>query len=134
MLHTVTLVPILFWIFWICGVPAWLYLLGIVQGGLALTLIRSFAEHRAAGPVRQRIAIVENSRVLGPLFLFNNLHAAHHRWPQAPWYRLPALHRAHRAALIAENGNLVYAGYADLFRRFLLSAHDTPVHPLDRAP
>lgn len=134
LVHLLTLLPVLVWIFAICEVPATLYMLGFVHGGLALTLIRSFAEHRAAGPLRERIAIVENSRILGPLFLFNNLHAAHHRWPAVPWYRLPALHRAHRAELVAENGGLVYDGYRDLFRRYLVSSHDAPVHPLGRAP
>ncbi len=132
--HAAALVPVLAWVFVICGVPAWLYLAGFVQGGLMLTLIRSFAEHRAMSVIGERTATVENSYVLGPLFLFNNLHVAHHRWPGVPWYRLPALHSAHRAALRTWNGGLVYDGYRDLFRRYLFRGHDTPVHPLDRAP
>ena len=32
--------------------------------------------------VAERTAIVENAPVLGVLFLFNNLHAAHHAEPQ----------------------------------------------------
>ncbi|MBM3526067.1 MAG: fatty acid desaturase [Alphaproteobacteria bacterium] len=132
--HAVALVPVLVWVFAICGVPAWLYVAAFVQGGLALTLIRSFAEHRAERDVSRRTAVVENSRILGPLFLFNNLHAAHHRWPHLPWYRLPALYAAHRDELVAGNGGLVYAGYGEVFRRFLVKPHDAPMHPLGRAP
>lgn len=132
--HAAALVPLLAWVFGVCGVPAWLYLLAFVQCGTSLSLIRSFAEHRAVADVAGRTAIVENSRLLGPLFLFNNLHVAHHAWPHVPWYRLPALYRARRDELVAANGGLVYDGYGDMFRRFLLRGHDRPVHPLGRAP
>lgn len=122
------------WVLGVCGVPAWQYLLGVVYGGLSLTLVRSFAEHRAHDRVENRTAIVEGAWLFGPLFLFNNLHVAHHRWPSVPWYRLPGLYRARRAELVALNGGLVYRGYADIARRFLLRPHDAPVHPLGRAP
>ncbi len=52
--------------------------------------------------------------------------------PAVAWYRLPALYRAQRAALVARNGGLVYAGYRDIARRFLVSAHDDPLHPRHR--
>ena len=132
--HGLLLAPFLFWIFWICAVPPWLYALGFIQGGGALTMIRSYAEHRAAVDPARRTAVVENSSLLGPIFLFNNLHAAHHRWPAIPWYRLPERYRLERAALLAENGGLVYRGYSEIFRRFLLNPHDQPLHPQGRAP
>jgi fatty acid desaturase len=118
------------WAFAVCGVPLWQYLIGFVYLGMVLTLIRSFAEHRAAAAVAHRTAIVENSRLLGPLFLFNNLHVVHHAAPAVPWYRLPRLYRGNRATVLALNGGLVYDGYGDVFRRFLLRRHDHPVHPL----
>jgi len=74
-------------------------------------------------------AIVENALILGPLFLFNNLHAAHHLRHRLPWYRLPKFYRLNRAALIERNGGLVYQGYFDVARRYLLRRHDSPVHP-----
>ena len=116
----------------VCEVPACLYLLGGVQGGTALSLLRAFAEHRAAADPAHRTAIVEGSAFLGPLFLFNNLHVTHHRWPHLRWYRLPALHAAHRAALHASNGGLVHLGYGEVFRRFLFAPHDHPIHPRER--
>jgi fatty acid desaturase len=129
LLHAPGAALVALWVFAVCEVPAWLYLLGVVQGGTALSLLRAFAEHRAARDVAHRTAIVENSTLFGPLFLFNNLHVAHHRWPHVPWYRLPALHAANRAALHAANAGLVYDGYGEIFRRFLLTPHDHPVHP-----
>jgi fatty acid desaturase len=134
LVHAAWMAPHCLFVFWICEVPVWLYALGFVQGGFALTLIRSFAEHRAAAQVAHRTAVVEDSALLGPLFLFNNLHAAHHRWPRVPWYRLPALYRAERDRLLADNGGLVYRGYGEVARRFLLRRHDLPVHPTGRAP
>lgn len=132
--HVLHLVPVLVWVIVVCRMPLWLYLLAFVYGGTALLLVRSFAEHRAAGEVERRTAIVERSPLFGLLFLNNNLHVVHHTWPTVPWYRLPALYRQTREAVIAANGGLVYAGYLDVFRRFFFSRHDEPVHPLGRAP
>jgi fatty acid desaturase len=118
----------------VAGVPFWQYLLGFVYLGTAVALIRSFAEHKADESVEKRTAIVENSPVFGLLFLHNNLHVAHHKWPTVPWYRLPKLYADNRDTLIRDNGGLVYNGYRDVFRRFFLRWHDVPVHPLGRVP
>jgi fatty acid desaturase len=131
--HALWVALLLGFVLGVAGVPPWQYLVGFVWAGTAVALLRSFAEHRAAERTDERTAIVEGSRI-GFLFLFNNLHLAHHRWPGEPWYRLPALYRAHRAELVAANGGLVYRGYRDVFRRFLWRPHDAPVHPLGRAP
>ena len=73
-----------------CGVPLWLYGLACVVPSIALTRLRAYAEHRWADAPEHRTAVVEGSRVFGLLFLFNNLHAVHHRWPTVPWYALAA--------------------------------------------
>jgi fatty acid desaturase len=99
----------------------------------AILLIRSFAEHRARPGVRERVAIVEDSWLLGPLFLFNNLHSLHHEMPSIPWYRYYAHYGEQRARLIAENGGLVYRTYFDVARRFLFRPHDALPHPTGRA-
>ena len=54
-----------------------------------------------------RVAIVEDSWILGPLFLFNNLHSLHtsHRSCRGTSIRR---YRVIRERLIAENGGLVY--------------------------
>jgi fatty acid desaturase len=96
---------------------------------VSLALVRSFAEHRAEQEVGKRTAIVENARILGPLFLFNNLHAAHHLRGRLPWYQVPKFYRLNRAALIESNGGLVYNSYFDVARRYLFSSHDRTIHP-----
>jgi fatty acid desaturase len=63
------------------------------------------------------------------LFLYNNLHVVHHDRPGLPWYRIPAFYRAHRAAIVAANGGLVYDGYADVARRYLVTPHHAGPHP-----
>jgi fatty acid desaturase len=132
--HAAWVALLLVWVVGICGVPVWQYAAGFVYLGTALTLIRSFAEHRAHETIERRTAIVERSWILGLLFLNNNLHVVHHRDPGLPWYRLQGVYRAQREALIAANGGLVYHGYRDVFRRFLLRPHDRLVHPTGRAP
>ena len=127
--HLVGVAFVLYWLIAICDMSVGFYLAAIVYPGTALLLVRSFVEHRAAPGVRERIAIVENAWILGPLFLFNNLHAAHHERPDLAWYELPRWYRANRERLIRANGGLVYDGYGEVARRFLLRAHDTPVHP-----
>ena len=37
-----------------------------------------------------------------------------------PWYRIPSWYRAHRSELVRANGGLVYKGYLDVARRYLL--------------
>lgn len=132
--HLLWCVPVLCWVKFVCGMPVWIYLLTMAVPGTSLTLIRSFAEHRARPPVRGRIALVEGSWILGPVFLFNNLHSLHHEAPWVPWYEYPARYRRIRDRLIAENGGLVYRTYFDVARRFLLRPHDSPLHPTDRVP
>ncbi len=127
--HIALCLPVLLWLGPVCHVGFAYYMFGMVLPGTSLLLIRSFAEHRAAADPARRTAVVEGSWLLGPLFLFNNLHAAHHAAPGIPWYRLPRWYHAHRAALLHANGGLVYRGYADLARRFLLRRHDSPALP-----
>ena len=132
--HLLWCVPVTAWVTLACGIPLWIYVLAMAVPGTSITLIRSFAEHRALPPVRARIALVEGSWILGPLFLFNNLHALHHEAPGVPWYQYPARYRRTRTRLIAENGGLVYQTYFDVARRFLFRPHDALVHPTNRVP
>ena len=121
------------WVVGICGIDPLLYIVGVVYPSTSLLLLRSFAEHRAAEGVEERTAIVENAPILGFLFLYNNLHAAHHERPLEPWYGLPRLYRENRSALIERNHGLVYDGYLDVARRYLFVPHDIPVHPAEAA-
>lgn len=131
--HLLWCVPVLLWVKVVCGMPIWIYVVAMVLPSTAVLMIRSFAEHRAQVGVRERIAIVENSWVLGPLYLFNNLHSLHHEMPSIPWYRYHTHYGVQRDRLIAENGGLVYKTYFDVARRYLFRPHDALRHPHGRA-
>lgn len=121
---------VLFWVKEICGIAVSTYVLGFVWPGLALTLLRSFTEHRPAPDQDRRTAIVEAGPLLSLLYLNNNLHVVHHRQPNLPWHALPAAYRAERDALAAVNGGFRYAGgYAEVVRRHAFRPKDRPVHP-----
>jgi fatty acid desaturase len=132
--HLIWCVPVLLWVKLVCGMPLWIYVVTMVIPANGMVLIRSFAEHLARSPVRERVALVERSWLLGPLFLFNNLHALHHETPGLPWYQYPARYRVHRERLIAENGGLLYVTYFDVARRFLFRRRDVLPHPTGRVP
>jgi len=123
-MHAALVALVWLWVGGVCGMSLAQYLLFFVYPGAALSLIRSFAEHRADPDPAHRVAVVEKAPLLGLLFLNNNLHAAHHDRPGLAWHKLPAFYRAERERLLAANGGLVYAGYADVFRRYLLRPHD----------
>lgn len=120
---------VLLWVVGACGLPLWQYLLCFVLPGTSLTLLRSFAEHKALRTPEERTAIVEAGTLLSLLFLNNNLHWVHHRRPSLPWHSLPAYYRRHRDLLLAENGGLFYRGYTEIAGRFLLRPVDQPRHP-----
>ncbi|MEH0196203.1 fatty acid desaturase [Caulobacter sp. CCNWLY153] len=126
--HLALVAVVLAWLHFACGLSLGRYLLCFVYPGAALSLIRSFAEHRAHRLHDRRVAVVENAPVLGLLFLNNNLHAAHHDSPGTPWYRLPGRYVRERARLLSSNGGLVYDGYGEIFRRYLLTPHDHADH------
>jgi fatty acid desaturase len=132
--HLLWCVPVILWLKLVCGMPLWLYVIAMIIPSNAVLLIRSFAEHRARSEPLQRTAIVEGSWLLGPLFLFNNLHALHHESPAIPWYRYNGRYRTERDRLIAQNGGLVYSTYFDVARRYLFRSHDVLPHPTGRAP
>ena len=132
--HLLWCIPVVLWVKLACGMPLWIYALAMVIPARGMVLIRSFAEHRARAEVPERIAIVENSWILGPMFLFNNLHSLHHEDPLIPWYEYPARYRMARARLLKSNGGLVYQTYFDVSRRYLFRPHDRLLHPTGRAP
>jgi fatty acid desaturase len=132
--HLLWCVPVILWLTLVCRMPLWIYVVGMVIPANGLVLIRSFAEHRAHPDPRQRIALVERAWLLGPLFLFNNLHALHHEAPAIPWYEYNARYRVDRDRLIAQNGGLVYSTYFEVAGRFLFRSHDVLLHPTGRVP
>ncbi|MDE0942003.1 MAG: fatty acid desaturase [Alphaproteobacteria bacterium] len=129
-LHIVLVAAVLYWVNIICGLPIWLYILTFAYPGLALTMMRSYTEHRAAADPEHRTAVVEShglGSLFGLLFLNNNLHVAHHDRPAMPWYQLPSYYRRNREAFLAENDGFLFHGYSDVVRRFLFAPIDAPI-------
>jgi len=131
-LHVVEAAVVLGWALGVCKMPLGEYVFCFAYAGTSLAMVRSFAEHRAESLVERRTAIVEKSWLLGPLFLFNNLHFAHHMRPTIPWYALPRWYAINREALIERNGGLLYVTYFDVLRRYFFRPHDQSLHPLLR--
>jgi fatty acid desaturase len=129
-IHVLSVALVLAWVLGVAGMPLWLYLLTFVYPGIALTLLRSFAEHRAHPAVERRTAIVEAGPLLSLLFLNNNLHAVHHAQPGLPWHAIPASYRASRRSVLRNNGGYLFAGgYGELFRRYAFRPKEPPAHP-----
>ena len=113
------------------GMPVWVYVVGVAWGGGALTLLRSFAEHREE-IFGTRSAVVRTGWSWSLLFLNNNLHHTHHARPGLAWYAIPAAHRRLDSDAIAAGGAGLYHGYRDVVRRYLVRPIDHPVFGADR--
>lgn len=127
--HLLAAIPVLLWVSVVCGMPLWQYLLLFVWPGTALTLMRSFTEHRPLHTPDHRSALVEGSALSRLLYLNNNLHLLHHRYPELPWYRLGALYRSDPRGWRQCNDGFYFRGYREIARRYLFRPKDSPVHP-----
>ncbi|GGF06363.1 aminotransferase [Aliidongia dinghuensis] len=127
--HGLTVLPMLAWIVGVCRIPIAEYIGLVVYPSIALGLIRSFAEHRAAPAPIDRTAVVEAGWFWSLLFLNNNLHVVHHQQPSLPWYRIPDTWRRLRGQIGLAPGMLYERGYAEIFARHLLRPIGPAEHP-----
>jgi fatty acid desaturase len=111
------------------GVPVWMYVVGFGYFGQSLSQVRSFAEHRAV-PTGERAAVVTSNWFWRLLFLNNNFHVTHHRFPGVSWFCIPDLHRTLTSDADAAAGAGLYRGYGEIFRRYLVRPFCQPVSPL----
>lgn len=131
-LHAVGCALVLGWASGVCAIPVAEYVAVFAYPGIALTLLRSFAEHRAEENPANRSVIVEAAWPFALVFLNNNLHALHHREPGVAWYDLPARYRSERERILAANGGYRFQGYGDIVRRYLLRPKEPLIHPAYR--
>jgi len=122
--QVVGLLLVIAWLSIVCRLSLVRYVVLFAYPGLALTLLRSFAEHRPGPTQRERTVVVEAGRLGSLLFLNNNLHVVHHEDPGLPWYELPARYRSTR-----DRAAMIVPGYFSLARRYAFRAKDLPVHP-----
>jgi fatty acid desaturase len=110
------------------GIGVLEYLLASVLA-LALSMVRSFYEHRPAVSPEQRSVINEAGWPWRWLFLNLNLHLIHHDLPGLPWYYLPRVYEERREDWLRRSGHFLVAGYGELFRHHGLRPIDSPQHP-----
>jgi len=115
---------------WASGLPVWIYAVGVVWGGGALSMLRSFVEHRMPDD-GTRSAVVRSNRFFALLFLNNNLHHTHHALPRLAWYALPSAHELLGSDELAARGAGFYRGYAQVARRYLVRPFDHPAMPVE---
>src|ERR1700722_9783496 len=124
---------VLAWTSGVCHIPLSAYTCLIVYPGISLTLLRSFAEHRAHPDPKLRTTALEADAVWALIFLNNNLHTAHHAKPKLPWYELPRAWRQMRASATGSRmvaaGLVFQDGYFGVSRRFLFRPIITAEHP-----
>lgn len=132
--HALACVPVLYWVLGVCHIPFLAYLACFVYPGKSLSLLRSFAEHRANADPAERTAVVEANPVISTIFLYNNYHVVHHDFPSLPWYRIGAAWERMKARgedAPARRGGIVYpGGYVEIVRRYLLSPVIVTEYPL----
>jgi fatty acid desaturase len=117
----------LLWLLAHWGVNPIAYVACIAYPAASLGLVRSFAEHRYAQPFRERTAIVESRSALSLLFLNNNLHAVHHRYPRLPWFELPRRYRTDLERNPLGEYPPPLRGYRTVARSWLWRPIDVPV-------
>jgi fatty acid desaturase len=129
-MHALGLVPVAAWLWW-AGFAPLPYAIA-AYGAFSLLMVRTYLEHQAVEEAEARTVIVERGGPLALLFLNNNLHAVHHERPSVPWYRLPAIFHAERERYLARAGDYRYPSYWDIARRYLVTATEPVLWPLDR--
>lgn len=127
-MNALGLVPLIWWLGQ-TGMALWAYALAVYIG-LALLRIRTFLEHRAHEAHRARTVVIEDRGPLALLFLNNNYHVVHHMHPGVAWYNLPRLYAQRKDHFLRRNEGYVYASYADVFKRYFLTAKDPVAHPI----
>lgn len=110
------------------GIAVFEYLLASVLA-LALSMVRSFYEHRPAESPEHRSVINEAGWPWRWLFLNLNLHLIHHDLPGLPWYYLPRVYEERREDWLQRSGQFLVAGYGELFRQHGVRPIDSPQHP-----
>ena len=109
------------------AVPLWEYLL-CAYASQSMIMLRSFYEHRAVTSVSERTVLQEACLPLRFLYLNNNYHLVHHRYPTLPWYQIPNEYRRHQKAYLAKNNHYRFKGYS-AWLQYLFKPVASPIHP-----
>ena len=97
---------------------------------LSILKIRTYLEHRAYDDFRGRTVVIADRGILALLFLNNNFHAVHHKFPKLSWFELPAVFQRQKNAVLSENHGYYYPSYRQIFSTYFFKAKDQVAHPL----
>ena len=128
MMHGLAVAGLCYWIVVICGMPIWVYVLAFVYPGTSLSLLRSFFEHRKEGEQKERSVIVESNFFFRWLYLNNNFHIIHHMYPKLAWSEIYPLYQRQPEYYQKLNGDFVFSGYGEIFRRYGGKVKDLPLY------
>lgn len=131
--HWLLVAALLWFVDRVSAFSAWQYALLVAYPALSLAMVRSHYEHRAALQPERRIVINEAGGFMRLLFLNNNYHLVHHDLPKLPWYLIPRVYRAHRAAYLDRCDGFLQPGYTAQALRYALTPTDAAVHPIESA-
>jgi len=127
--HLISVTLVLYWLIGVCQMPFWVYLLAFAWPGTSMMMIRSFLEHRYDPEHDHRTVLIDGCPLTRLMFLNNNYHWVHHRYPALAWYEIPAIAHIERAVVLQRNGNYCYPGYWTIARRFLFKPWTHPAFP-----
>ena len=129
LLHALGIAIVWLWVSVVSGMPFWIYVVTIAYWGNSITMMRSYAEHRAHDAPGCRVVIVESNPLVSLLYLNNNLHMAHHELPRLPWYKLPGYYRDNKERLLTENCAYLMKGYGEIAKHWLFKPKEPVAHP-----
>jgi fatty acid desaturase len=127
--HIPALIAVIWWLTTFSAFSLTTHVL-IAYAALSVLKIRTFLEHRAHINAKSRTVVIEDRGLLALLFLNNNFHAVHHQTPTAPWFDLPRLYQADKAAVLDRNSHYRYSSYREVIQQYLFRVKDPIVHPL----
>jgi fatty acid desaturase len=126
--HLAALVALVAWLQQVCGLPAWVFIVGAGYGSLALASVRSFHEHRLAQEPAHRTVINEAGWLWRLLFLNNNYHAVHHDLPHVPWFAVRHIYETSRRQYVQRSGGFMVKGYSEWLQRYVFAPVADPAY------
>ena len=129
LVHIFAVSVVMSWVSFICGISLFQYLAFFIYPGTALSLVRSYTEHKPALNNDESNAIVESNLPFQLVFLNNNFHYVHHKLPWLPWYKIPFAYQNHKDEVLKANGGFYFKGYGEILKRFAFKPKDSPVFP-----
>ena len=126
--HEVFVVVLLYFIWSFFNIHFLVYI-GCAYMAQALTMLRSFYEHRPSSNPNHRSIIMHTSLLMRILFLNNSYHFVHHKNPNMSWHQIPREYKSNSEKYKQSNSYFLEKGYFTWFKKYLFKPVDKPKHP-----